>query len=106
MKVLSLFDGMACGYIALKNIGVNIERYVAYEIDKYAVQTATHNFPDIEERGDVFDADFSEYVGFDLIVGGGLRVRIGASPKRRTERQQQAGLDGTCSASIFALCVR
>ena len=69
-NVLSLFDGMACGYIALQKVGITIDRYVAYEIDKYAIKTATHNFPDIEECGDVFDADFSQYKGFDYLIGG------------------------------------
>lgn len=70
MKVLSLFDGMVCGYLAMQSAGIEVERYVAYEIDKYAIQTATHNFPDIEEQGDVFAADFSIKKGFDIIVGG------------------------------------
>ena len=70
MKVLGLFDGMACGMIAFKELGIPIERYVAYEIDKFAVKTATHNFPQIEEMGDVFAADFNEYRGFDWLIGG------------------------------------
>lgn len=70
MKVLSLFDGMACGMLAMQKAGIEIDRYVAYEIDKYAVQTATHNFPMIEQRGDVFQADFTEYSGFDFLIGG------------------------------------
>ena len=70
MRGLSLFDGMACGMLALGEAGIDVERYVAYEIDKYAVETAKHNFPIIEEKGDVFVADFKEYEGFDFIVGG------------------------------------
>lgn len=70
MKILSLFDGMACGLIAAKNAGIFVERYVAYEIDKYAVQTSAHNFPTIEHRGDVFKADFTEFEGFDFLIGG------------------------------------
>lgn len=70
MKVLSLFDGMSCGMIAMLNAGVIPERYVAYEIDKFAVQTSMHNFPDIEQCGDVFAADFTQYKGFDWLVGG------------------------------------
>ena len=70
MKVLSLFDGMACGAVAFTKMGIPIERYVAYEIDKYAVQVATHNFPYIEQRGDVFKADFTEFEGFDAVIGG------------------------------------
>ena len=70
MKVLSLFDGMACGMLAMQKAGIEVDRYVAYEIDKYAVQASTHNFPKIEHKGDVFQADFSEFKGFDFLVGG------------------------------------
>lgn len=70
MRVLSLFDGMACGMIAMLGAGIEVDRYVAFEIDKYAIKTATHNFPMIEEKGDVFTADFTEYEGFDWLVGG------------------------------------
>lgn len=70
MKVLSLFDGMACGMLAMKAAGFAVERYVAYEIDNYAIQTATHNFPMIEQMGDVFDADFTAFRGFDYLIGG------------------------------------
>lgn len=70
MKVLSLFDGMACGMLAFKSVGIEVESYDAYEIDKYAIKTATHNFPNIKERGDVFTADFTQYKGVDFVVGG------------------------------------
>lgn len=70
MKILSLFDGMSCGMLAMQAAGIKVDRYVAYEIDKYAVQTSSHNFPMIEHKGDVFQADFTEYSGFDFLVGG------------------------------------
>lgn len=70
MNVLSLFDGMSCGAIAFREMGIDVERYVAYEIDKYAVQVSAHNFPAIEQRGDVFAADFTEFDGFDAVIGG------------------------------------
>lgn len=70
MRVLSLFDGMACGMLAFKSAGIEVESYDAYEIDKYAIKTATHNFPNIKERGDVFTADFTQYKGVDFVVGG------------------------------------
>ena len=70
MRVLSLFDGMACGMLAMQDAGITVDRYVAFEIDKYAVQTSSHNFPMIEHRGDVFQADFTEFRGFDFLVGG------------------------------------
>lgn len=56
--------------LALLDQGIKVDKYIAYEIDKYAVKTATHNFPEIEQRGDVFDADFTEFRGFDYLMGG------------------------------------
>lgn len=70
VKILSLYDGMACGMIAMQLAGVEVESYDAYEIDKYAIKTAQHNFPMIKEHGDVFNADFTQYEGVDFLVGG------------------------------------
>ena len=85
MKVLSLFDGMACGMIAMKLAGVPVEQYDAYEIDKYAVQAASHNFPDIKQHDDVFAADFTEYGGYDFLIGGSPCTywSIAQSPDKR-----------------------
>lgn len=52
--VLSMYDGMACGHIALNRLGANVVRYFAFEIDKDAIETATTNFPDIIQCGDAF----------------------------------------------------
>lgn len=54
LDVLSMYDGMACGHIALDKLGARIVRYRATEIDKYAIDTACYNFPDIEQLGDAF----------------------------------------------------
>ena len=70
MKILSLFDGMACGMIAMLNAGIEVESYDAYEIDKYAIKVSTHNFPTIRQHGDVFEADFTKYEGVDFLIGG------------------------------------
>ena len=70
MKILSLFDGMACGMIAMLNAGIEVESYDAYEIDKYAIKVSSHNFPNINHHGDVFQADFTQYEGVDFLVGG------------------------------------
>ena len=61
---------MSCAMLALLDQGIKVDKYVAYEIDKYAVKTATHNFPEIEQRGNVFDADFTEFRNFDYLMGG------------------------------------
>ena len=47
MKVLSLFDGISCGMVALERAGIPVERYDAFEIDKYAVTVSERNYPDI-----------------------------------------------------------
>lgn len=70
MNIIAPFDGMACGMLAMIRAGIKVDRYVAFEIDKYAVKTSSHNFPMIEHRGDVFKADFTEFKGFDFLVGG------------------------------------
>lgn len=70
IKVLSLFDGMACGYEALKRAGIKVAEYHAFEIDKYAIQVAKKNHPDIIHHGSVIGADFTEFLGIDLLIGG------------------------------------
>lgn len=70
MKVLSLFDGISCGKVALERAGIQVEEYVAYEIDKSAIQISKKNYPEIVQRGDVTKADFTEFKGFDLVMGG------------------------------------
>ena len=70
MKVLSLFDGISCGMVALERAGIPVERYVAYEIDENAIKVSMHNYPQIEHCGDVTKADFTQYKGFDLLLGG------------------------------------
>jgi len=54
IEVLSMYDGMSCGQIALKELGANVVRYYATEIDKYAIQTTQANFPDTIQLGDAF----------------------------------------------------
>lgn len=54
VEVLSMYDGMSCGHIALDKLGTEIAAYYATEIDKYAIQTTQHNFPDTVQLGDAF----------------------------------------------------
>lgn len=70
MKVLSLFDGMACGYLAMQAAGQIVDKYDAFETDETAVKTSTHNFPAIQHHGDVFKADFKQFRGVDFLIGG------------------------------------
>jgi DNA-cytosine methyltransferase len=72
MNVLSLFDGMSCGRIALDRLGIKVDNYYASEIDKYAMKVSEANYPDIKQIGDVlewqlWDIDWSS---IDLVTGG------------------------------------
>lgn len=72
MIVLSLFEGMAVGRLALKDAGIKVDKYYASEIDKYAIAVASKNFEDILHLGDIkrwrdWDIDFSK---IDLLIGG------------------------------------
>lgn len=74
MIVLSLFDGMSCGQIALREIGANVTTYLASEIDKYAIANTQHNFPNTVQLGSVTDLNIEEIVekyGMpDILIGG------------------------------------
>lgn len=70
MNVLSLFDGISCGMVALERAKIPVKRYVAYEIDKNAIKISEKNYPQIEHCGDVTAADFTKFKDFDLLIGG------------------------------------
>lgn len=70
MVILSLFDGMSCGQIALRELGVTIDKYYASEIDKFAIQNTMANFPDTVQLGDVRQVDAKSLGKIDLLIGG------------------------------------
>lgn len=78
VEVLSMYDGMSCGHIALDKLGAEITAYYATEIDKYAVQTTQHNFPDTVQLGDAFQVRDNDW-------GGVRNERFGADRNRAAE---------------------
>jgi DNA (cytosine-5)-methyltransferase 3A len=70
LNVLSLFDGMSCGQIALQRAGIKVENYFASEIDKYAIQVAKHNYPNTKHIGSVVDVNGNDLPKIDLLIGG------------------------------------
>jgi len=70
INVLSLFDGMSCGQIALERVGIPINKYYASEIDKYAIKVARKNYPKTIQLGDVCDVKGSDLPKIDLLIGG------------------------------------
>ena len=70
IKVLSLFDGMSCGQIALDQLGIEVDTYYASEIDKYAIEITQKNFPETIQVGDITKLDPKDFADVDLIMGG------------------------------------
>ena len=70
MNVLSLFDGMSCGQIALNRLGIKYDKYFASEIDKHAIKVTMSNYPDTIQLGDVTTIDTQKLPKIDLLIGG------------------------------------
>ena len=70
ITVLSLFDGMSCGQIALNRAGIKYDNYYASEIDKYAIQVTQKNYPNTIQLGDVTKLKGSDLPKIDLLIGG------------------------------------
>lgn len=94
-NILSLFDGMSCGMLAMMGAGVEVENYYAYEIDKYAIKTSKHNFPKIKQCGDVFKGNYTQYEEVDYLIGGSpcTHWSIAQSPNKRETTASGLGWD-------------
>ena len=93
MKILSLFDGISCGRVALERAGIPVEKYYASEIDKYAIQVTQKNYPDTIQLGDVTKIDFEQFVGkIDLLIGGSPCQDLSISGKRAGLKGKRSGL--------------
>ena len=96
LKVLSLFDGISCGMVALDRAAIPVEKYVAYEIDEDAIKVSKSNYPQIEHKGDVFEAKYIEDE-FDLLIGGSpctywSIAKAGNSGEKGTRETTASGL--------------
>ena len=95
MRILSLFDGISCGRLALQRAEIDVDFYFASEIDKFAIKVAKSNFPDIIEIGDVNDVNFKDFVGgIDLLMGGSPCQNLSICGNRE-------GLEGDKSSLFF-----
>ena len=97
MKVVSLFDGISCAYVALQKAGVPITSYIAYEIDPYAIKVSKSNFPMIVQKGNV--KDLKDKIDCDLLIGGSPCIDLSVA------KQHRKGLAGDYS-SLFWEYVR
>lgn len=95
MNVLSLFDGMSCGQIALRNAGVKIDNYYASEIKEHAKAVTMLNFPRTIQMGDVLSLDTSKLPKIDLLIGGSPCQDLSGANKN------QSGLKGLKSRLFY-----
>ncbi len=96
INVLSLFDGMSCGQLAINRSGIEINNYFASEIDKYAMQVTMANFPNTIQLGDVRNIDTSKLPKIDLLIGGSPCQSFSFAGKRK-------GMSTSCEEEIFTL---
>ena len=68
--MLSLFDGMSCGQIALNKLGIQYENFYSSEIDKHPMKVTQHNFPNTIQIGDVTQIKGENLPKIDLLIGG------------------------------------
>lgn len=83
MRVLSLFDGISCGQVALDRLGYKVEEYYASEIDKNAIQVTKSNYPNTIELGDVRELEGKRYKGIDLMLFGSPCTNFSSSGNRK-----------------------
>lgn len=101
MKVLSLFDGISCGQLALERAGVNISKYYASEIDKYAIAITQYNYPNTIQLGDI-----TKITEEQLDALGTIDMVIGGSPCQdlsnyKYDRGEVTGLNGEKSGLFY-----
>ncbi len=96
INVLSLFDGMSCGQIALNRAGFKVSKYYASEIDKYAIAVTQANYPDTIQLGSVVDIDCSKLEHIDLLAGGSPCQSFSFAGKRK-------GMSTKCETEILTL---
>lgn len=95
MNVLSLFDGISCGQVALERAGIGVEKYFSSEIDKSAIQVTQKNYPNTIQLGDVRNVDFKQFEGkIDLLIGGSPCQDFSTLGKRQ-------GLEGDKSSLFY-----
>lgn len=92
INVLSLFDGISCGRIALERAGIEVDKYYASEIDKYAIRVSENNYPDIIRLGSVVDVKASDLEEIDLIIAGPPCQDLSIAGKRKGLSGERSGL--------------
>ena len=101
MQVLSLFDGISCGMVALQRANIPVEKYVAYEIEPNAIKISKKNYPQILQCGDVTTADFTQYKGFDLLIGGSPCTNWSCSKNHKAKTKKEMFINSGVGWDLF-----
>ena len=96
ITVLSLFDGMSCGQIAMRELGIKIDKYYASEIDKHAIKQTQLNFPDTIQLGSVTEVDARKLGHVDILIGGSPCTNFSFAGRRN-------GMNTTTNEEIYTL---
>jgi len=97
MNVLSLFDGMSCGQLALRKAGLKIDKYFASEIKPLGIKVTQENFPDTIQLGSVLDIDGDNLSKIDLLIGGSPCQNLSVA----MAKEHRKGLDGDKSGLFY-----
>lgn len=101
LRVLSLFDGISCGMVALERVGIPIEKYYASEIDEYAMKISNKNYPEIIQLGDVRNVTeeiLDSIMPIDIIIGGSPCQDLS---NYKYDRGEVTGLNGEKSGLFY-----
>lgn len=99
MNVLSLFDGISCGQIALQRAGIKVDKYYASEIKPAAIKCTQENFPNTIQIGDVTKLDLNKLDKIDLLIGGSPRQDLSIAVVMVKDKRE--GLDGQKSSLFY-----
>ena len=98
MNVLSLFDGISCGHVALERAGIKVDNYFASEIDKYAIKVAMKNYPNTIQLGNIINVDGFSLPKIDLLIGGSPCQDLS---NYKYDRNDVKGLEGSKSSLFY-----
>lgn len=107
INVLSLFDGISCGQVALQRVGIEVENYYAYEIEPNAISITQKNFPNTIQCGDVTKADFNQYNGkIDLLMGGSPCTNFSQAKNHTAKNKKETDINQGIGWELFKQYVR
>ena len=107
INVLSLFDGISCGQVALQRAGIEVENYYAYEIEPNAISITQKNFPNTIQCGDVTKADFNQYNSkINLLMGGSPCTNFSQAKNHTAKNKKETDINQGQGWELFKQYVR